>query len=222
MWFSSEQSPGILGPPHPSQGVRTAFDLSPASLCFQSEPHTLQPASLFPKGMNADCPGVPAELFSAAQPQGPPSSQYSAVHATPILGSSAGHLLQGLLFWESAEFSTTTRYSWTHPGVLSWPFGAVLWARQPHPLQQRPFLPKVTVFNHDPHPTALRPSRQAAEELRAEEAELCRGHRPASLLLPKNPAKSGSQKHPQNPKPGATSLQRVCVKARGAGWPSAN
>ena len=80
------------------------------------------------------------------------------------------------------------------------------------PLVQRPFLHRVTVSNHGHHPTAPRLSRQVAEELWAGEAEPCKGHSPALLLLLGNPARWGPRQHPQSPKAGVTSLLGFALK----------
>lgn len=46
------------------------------------------------------------------------------------------------------------------------------------------------------------------------EAELCKGHSPVSLLLLENPASWGPHQHPQNPKPGVTSLPGFALKPK--------
>lgn len=83
-------------------------------LQFQSESHTQLPAGCYPP---------------ASQPAPAPGTQHRT--SCPVPQQPCWCLLQRLLFWESAEFSTAARCSQRSPSVLSWPFGAGLGAGVP-------------------------------------------------------------------------------------------
>lgn len=177
-------------------------------LWIQSELHTLlPPAGLFRRECRPPC--GPSQLVRGAPP--PPSTALCT--RPPSRAALLAFFSRDYYF--GRVLSSAPRQAVAGRALLS-SAGPPELARGPAalPLVQQPFLHRVTASSHGHRPTAPRLSRQVAEELWVGEAELCKGHSPVSLLLLENPASWGPHQHPQNPKPGVTSLPGFALKPK--------
>lgn len=158
----------------------------------------------------------------------PPRSQHRAGACCPFPYSSTSLLLWRLLFWESAEFSTAARCSQMDgppcPQLApqSWPWG---WSGLPR--VQQPCQHRIAAPQHIHPQAAPRLSKQVlAEEVWAGKAELSKGCSPTKALLVEKQTIVRPLQTPQNcsPQPEAWGYQlpRLCLKAKGAGWPLTN